>query len=77
MAEEYGRDLCFCGYHVYQDVWEAAVGETLVCSRCNSVLARILPDLRAHRQTVGLVRASLPFLSVYDLLDLTIHFFNS
>ena len=33
MAEAYGKDLCVRGYHVYQDIWEAAVGEMLVCSR--------------------------------------------
>ena len=25
--------MCVCGYHVYQKVWEAAVKETLVCSK--------------------------------------------
>ena len=27
------QKLCVCGYHVYNDIWEAAVGETLVCVR--------------------------------------------
>ena len=31
--EEYGRDCCVRGYHVYQEIWEAAVGEVLVCER--------------------------------------------
>ena len=30
---EYERRLCVCGYHVYQDVWDVALGETLICSR--------------------------------------------
>ena len=28
-----GRDCCIRGYHVYQEIWEAAVGEVLVCER--------------------------------------------
>ena len=33
MAAEYRKGLCVRGYHVYNDVWEAAAGETLVCVR--------------------------------------------
>ena len=25
------KALCVCGYHVYKDIWEVAVGETGVC----------------------------------------------
>ena len=25
--EEFGRDACICGYHVYKEMWEAAAGE--------------------------------------------------
>ena len=31
--EEYGKTLCVCGYHVYCKIWEAKVGETLLCER--------------------------------------------
>lgn len=31
--EEYERDLCIRGFHVYRDIWEAAVGEVLDCER--------------------------------------------
>ena len=31
--EEHGRDCCVRGYHVYQEIWEAAVSEVLVCER--------------------------------------------
>ena len=27
------KKLCVCGYHIYNDIWEAAVGEMLVCLR--------------------------------------------
>ena len=27
------RNLCMRGCHVYNDIWEAAVGETMVCVR--------------------------------------------
>ena len=27
------KKLCVCGYHVYNDIWGAAVRETLVCVR--------------------------------------------
>ena len=30
---EYERDCCVRGYHVYQEVWEAAVDEVLACER--------------------------------------------
>ena len=31
MASEFRKKLCVRGYHVYNDMWEVAVGETLVC----------------------------------------------
>ena len=32
--EEYEIACCICGYHIYREIWEAAVGvETLVCER--------------------------------------------
>ena len=30
---EYERDCCVRGYHVYHEIWEAAVGEVLACER--------------------------------------------
>ena len=33
MEEFLGRNCCIQGYHVYKEVWEAAVGEALVCER--------------------------------------------
>ena len=33
MAAEFRQKLCMRGYHFYNDLWEAAVGETLVCVR--------------------------------------------
>ncbi len=30
---ELERECCIRGYHVYQAVWHAAIGETLVCVR--------------------------------------------
>ena len=29
----FGRNCCIRGYYVYKEVWEAAVGEALVCER--------------------------------------------
>lgn len=31
--EDYTRDLCVRGFHVYRDIWEAAEGEVLECGR--------------------------------------------
>ena len=31
--ETFERELCVCGYHVYQRIWTAAVGEVLHCER--------------------------------------------
>ena len=31
MAAEFRKKLCVHGYHVYSDIWEAAVGETVGC----------------------------------------------
>ena len=33
MELEYERACCVHEYHVYQKIWEAAVGEVLVCER--------------------------------------------
>ena len=33
MAAEFRKKLCVCGYHVFNDIWEAAVGEMLFCMR--------------------------------------------
>ena len=31
--DEYGRDCCIRGYHIYKEVWEAAIGDVLECLR--------------------------------------------
>ena len=31
--EEFERAVCIRGYHVYKDIWDAAVGEELLCER--------------------------------------------
>ena len=31
--EEFERTCCIRGYHVYKEIWEAAVGEEPVCAR--------------------------------------------
>ena len=31
--EEFEKPCCIRGYHIYQEVWAAAVGEELVCER--------------------------------------------
>ena len=33
MEEELVIELCVRGYHVYKDIWEAAIGEELPCER--------------------------------------------
>ena len=33
MEEIFERKCCIGGYHVYKEVWEAAVEESLVCER--------------------------------------------
>ena len=33
IMEEFERPCCIRGYHIYQEVWTAAVGEELVCER--------------------------------------------
>ena len=33
MASEKGMACCVRGYHVYKDMWVAAIGEVLVCRR--------------------------------------------
>ena len=34
MEEEMMIKLCVRGYHVYKDIWEAAIGEELLCEWC-------------------------------------------
>ena len=31
--EDYERECCIRGYHVYKEIWAAALGEQLVCER--------------------------------------------
>ena len=31
--EEFGRDCCIRGYHVYKETWRAAIGEELECDQ--------------------------------------------
>ena len=31
--EEFGRDCCIRGYHIYKEIWRAAIGEELECDR--------------------------------------------
>ena len=33
MEEEFAIEFCVCGYHVYKDIWEAAIGEELPCEQ--------------------------------------------
>ena len=33
MEDKYERDLCVCGYHIYEAIWWAVVGETLACKK--------------------------------------------
>ena len=40
------RHCCVRGYHVYKDVWEAGVGEVLICER--------EPDNASDRYAVGM-----------------------
>ena len=83
MAAEYGKELCEREYHVYNNVWEAVAGETLVCVReprnahdryavavekDGTIIRSILPDLGVHGGTVGLVRSTLLFALLRDLL---------
>ena len=38
VMEEFERPCCIRGYHVYQELWTAAVGEELVCMGHGSFL---------------------------------------
>ena len=49
MSAEMEIPICVRGYHVYKDIWAAAVGELLMCSR----------EPRQQRQKVALRRAIL------------------
>ena len=31
--EEFGRDCCIRGYHVYKETWRVVIGEELECDR--------------------------------------------
>ena len=37
--EEFGRDCCIRGYHVYKETWRAAIGEELECDLETRVIA--------------------------------------
>ena len=70
MAAEFRKKLCMRGYHVYSNIWEAAVGKTLVCvreprnahdrymqwwSKKNVYLATKWPKFRGANIFVGLI----------------------
>ena len=52
------RNSCVRGYHVYKDIWDAVIGEELVCER--------EPDNRSNRYAVairkdGIIIGYLPY----------------
>ena len=49
MAAELERSCCVRGYHVYQAIWHAALGETLACMR--------EPTNASDRYAVAVLRA--------------------
>ena len=51
------RNSCVCGYHIYKDIWDAVIGEELLCER--------QPDNRSDCYTVavkkdGIIIGHLP-----------------
>ena len=33
--EEFRVDVCVCGYHIYESIWNAVVNKVLVCEEPN------------------------------------------
>ena len=40
VSERFSMEVMVRSYHVYKDVWKAAVGEELRCGRCSSTCER-------------------------------------
>ena len=52
--EEFQRPCCIRGYHIYKDVWEAAVGEVLVCVReLDNAADRYAVAVKKERVVIG------------------------
>ena len=52
--DAYEQYSCICGYHIYQEIWTAAVGETLVCEReTNNNQDRYAVAVKRNGTTVG------------------------
>ena len=49
--EEFGRDCCIRGYHVYKKIWREAIGEELECNR--------EPENSCDRYAVGVKRSGV------------------
>jgi len=47
--EEFRRDCCIHGYHVYKKMWEAAAGEVLECMRGSRSICH---DCEKKRRTI-------------------------
>ena len=55
------KALCIRGYHIYKDIWEAAVGETLACVLVsNNCMASLTVSLAAAIVDTGIHADSSP-----------------
>ena len=68
MAAEFRKKLCMRGYHVYNDIWEAAVGEMLVCVR---------EPRNAHDSYVVIIRGGKIFAGLIFVVGGTHENFNT
>ena len=50
-TREYEIACCVHGYHIYRHIWEAAVGETLICER--------EPTNHNDRNAVAVIKAGM------------------
>ncbi len=76
--EELERVCCIRGYHVYKEVWEAAVGKTLMCERePRNALDRYAVAVIKTETIIGhlpqkLSRVCSPFLRRGGTIDCTV-----
>ena len=63
-------ECCICGYHVYHDVWEAAIDEEFVCrpERSNSARIDVPPSSIEKRLAAALIPFSLEYLPILILV---------
>ena len=66
--ETYEREYCARGYHVYEDMWEVAIGEELECVReQNNAVDQYVVEVLKDENRWPLTKDVTAHLRIYSL----------